>query len=240
MLYTKRQRLNEFRILREQEEESKGPPFTPPQERLLQTPEVSDSLTEKEASVDQKIDAYLMQYEKEAVPLDSEDQDKLSSEGRQQAEEQPTPLSERRRKVTSLYRFLFEQDAAAAPTDAPADTGGDDTGGGGETPEPGAEAPVAPVPKINIRKFAEGVARLVNNYQTLVDPKTIILNRAMYYISKNYSPRLAKEFMSILERDFDLTPKTPAQKEAEYPTAPRAAGSGPDNGGGVPAGGGGD
>jgi hypothetical protein len=59
--------------------------------------------------------------------------------------------------------------------------------------EPGAAAAVAPVPKINIRHFAEGVARLVNNYQTLLDPKTVILTRAMYYISKNYSPKLAKE-----------------------------------------------
>jgi len=242
MLHPKRQRLNEFRILREQDdEESKGPPYIPPQERLLTTPDVSDSMTEKDASVDQKIDSYLMQYEKEAVPLDATDEDKLSPEGRQKAAEQPVPLSERR-KENKLYRWLFEQDDAGG--DGGDDTGGDDLGGGGggsggDAPEPGPEAPVAPVPKINIRKFAEGVARLVNNYQTLVDPKTIILNRAMYYIAKNYSPRLAKEFMSILERDFDLTPKTPAQKQADYPQAPTAGNSGPDNGGGVPSGGGG-
>ena len=95
------------------------------------------------------------------------------------------------------------------------------------------------MPKINIRKFAEGVARLVNNYQTLIDPKTIILNRAMYYVAKNYSPRLAKELMSILERDFDLTPKTQAQRDMQYPPAPRQANAGPDSGGGVPSGGGG-
>lgn len=237
MLYQKRQRLNEFKLLREQDEESKGPPYVPPQERILSTPEASDSMTEKDASVDQKIDAYLMQYEKEAVPLDGADEDKLAPEARQKAAEQPVPLSERR-KEKALYRWLFEQDDAAA--DAGGDTGGgEDTGGGGETPEPGAEAPVAPVPKINIRKFAEGIARLVNNYQTLVDPKTIILNRAMYYVAKNYSPRLAKELMSILERDFDLTPKTKAQVQAEYPPAPRQANAGPDSGGGVPSGGGG-
>lgn len=244
MLYHKRRRLNEFRILREQDEESKGPPYVPPQERILTTPESNDSMTEKDASVDQKIDAYLMQYEKEAVPLEGADEDKLSPEARQQAAEAPVPLSERR-KQRALYKWLFEQDAppadpaASAPTDTPTgDDAGEDTGGG-DTPEPGAEAPVAPVPKINVRKFAEGLARLVNNYQTLVDPKTIILNRAMYYIAKNYSPRLAKELMSILERDFNLTPKTKAQVQAEYPPAPRQANAGPDNGGGVPAGGGG-
>jgi len=245
MLYSKRQRLNEFRALREQDEESKGPPYVPPQERILATPDESDSMTEKDASVDQKIDSYLLQYEKESVPLDSQDEDKLDPKARQQAAEQPVPLSERRFKRNNLYRILFEQDEAGGGADAGAgggaDAGGGDAGGsGGETPEPGAEAPVAPVPKINIRKFAEGIARLVNNYQTLVDPKTIILNRAMYYIAKNYSPRLAKELMSILERDFDLTPKTQMQVQAEYPAAPRAGNSGPDSGGGVPSGGGGD
>jgi len=174
--------------------------------------------------------------------LDGADEDKLSPEARQKAAEQPVPLTERR-KEKALYRWLFEQDAPDAGAAPPDDAGGDDAGGddsgGEETPEPGAEAPVAPVPKIKIRKFAVGVARLVSNYQTLVDPKTIILNRAMYYIAKNYSPRLAKELMSILERDFDLTPKTKTQVQAEYPPAPVQANAGPDSGGGVPSGGGG-
>jgi hypothetical protein len=228
MFHPKRQRLNEFRVLFEQEEESSGPPYTAPPERTLEVPEVSDSLSEKEGSVDLKIDRYLMQYEKESVPLEDQEKEKAPPN-------KLSPLTERNR---SLYSILFEQDAPAADAgggDA-ADAGGD--AGGGETPEPGAEAPVAPVPKINIRKFAEGVARLVNNYQTLIDPKTIILNRAMYYISKNYSPRLAKEMMSILERDFDLTPKTKSEVQAEYPPAPRQANAGPDSGGGVPSGGG--
>jgi hypothetical protein len=228
MLYSKRQRLNEFRLLREQDEESKGPPYAAPAERTLETPDISDSLSEKEASVDLKIDRYLMQYEKEAVPLEDQEKEKAPPN-------KLSPLTERKR---NLYSILFEQDAPAA------DAGGDDAGGdaggggGGETPEPCAEAPVAPVPDINIRRFAEGIARLVNNYQTLIDPKTIILNRAMYYISKNYSPRLAKEMMSILERDFDLTPKTKSEVQAEYPPAPRQANAGPDSGGGVPSGGG--
>ena len=34
MLYAKRQRLNEFRVLREQDDAPKGPPYIPPQERI--------------------------------------------------------------------------------------------------------------------------------------------------------------------------------------------------------------
>ncbi len=229
----KRNRHSEF--LLEQDDDSKGPPYVPPKERILTTPAASDSLAEREASVDEKIDKYLLQYEKESVPLNNKEAPERNS------------LAEKRerRKSKDLYSFLFEQDAAAdpaaaePPADPAADAGGGDDSGGGDDVKPGAEAEVAPVPKINVRKFAEGVARLASNYETLIDPKTIILNRAMYYISKNYSPRLAKEFMSILQRDFDLTPKSISQREAEYPAAPRQAGSGPDDGGGAPAGGGG-
>ena len=227
-------RRNDFLLLREQDEESKGPPYIPPPERILQTPDVSDSQTETNASLDQIVDRYLLQYEKEAVPLNNDKQQQVSG---------PKQLGENR---LNLYRLLFEQDAPPGG-DAPAgDTGGDTGGdaGGGDTggdsgTEPGAAAEVAPVPFINIRKFAEGIARLVNNYQSLIDPQTVILNRAMYYISKNYSARLAKELMSILQRDFNLSPKTPNEKEKGTPPAPTAANSGPDSGGGVPSGGGG-
>ena len=222
-------RKNDFLLLREQDEESKGPPYTPPPERILQQPNVADSVTEKNASIDQIIDRYLLQYEKESVPLNGEP-----------VVSGPKQIGENK---LSLVSYLFEQDAppggdAPAGGDTPADTGGD-TGGddAGDSTEPGAAAEVAPVPFINIRKFAQGVARLVNNYRSLVDPETIILNRAMYYVAKNYSARLAKELMSILQRDFDLTPKTPMEKEEQTPKAPTAANSGPDSGGGVPSGG---
>lgn len=237
-------RRNEF-LLREQDE-GDGPkvPYTPPKERILQPPAVSDTMTETNASLDQLVDRYLLQYEKESVPIN-----------REPDVTGPKPIGENkrtRRKSGRLLSFLYEQDAppdaGAAPDpggggdagggDVGGDMGGGDSGDSGSDTEPGAETPTAPVPKINIRNFAEGVARLVNNYKTLLSPETVILNRAMFYISKNYSARLAKEMMSILQRDFDLTPKTLGQKEAELPQAPRAGGSGPDNGGGVPSGGG--
>jgi len=92
------------------------------------------------------------------------------------------------------------------------------------------------VPKINIRKFAEGVARLAINYDTLLDPQSVILNRAMYYISKNYSPRLAKEMVSILAQDFKLSADTSVKGADNVYAMPFSAGAGPESGG-VPAGG---
>ena len=238
----KKIRRNEFLLLEQDEggDEPKGGDYTPPKERILQYPDVADSLIETNASLDQIVDRYLIQYEKEAVPINQEEP-MLGVAG----PKGPKPIGENK-QTFSLSRILFEQDAAAPDAGGGTDTGAADAGGGdlgggdagGDTPEPGA-AVTAPVPKINIRHFADGVARLVNNYQTLLDPKSVILTRAMFYISKNYSPRLAKEMMGILERDFDLTPKTKSQHQAEIPPAPRQANAGPDSGGGVPSGGGG-
>jgi len=236
----KKIRRNEFLLMEQDEggDDAKGGPYTPPKERILQYPDVAETTLETNASLDQIVDRYLLQYEKEAVPLNAEPEEKLP---------QRQPVAERKQRRSHFYRFILEQDAPAdagggAPADSSGgtDTGGGDTGGGdsGGGTEPGAEAAVAPVPKINIRHFAEGIARLVNNYQTLIDPKSVILTRAMYYISKNYSPKLAKEMMGILERDFDLTPKTMTQQNNEIPAAPRQANAGPDSGSGVPSGGG--
>lgn len=125
--------------------------------------------------------------------------------------------------------------------------GGMDMGGGdpmmGDGPpsdeqsDSASAAETVPTPKINIKRFADGVARLATNFNVLLDPKSVITNRAMYYIAKNYSPRLAKELVSILERDYKLSAKTQTQKSGESKKAPLNALAGPDSGG-VPSGGG--
>lgn len=233
---------NDFvRLLAEQEGESGE--YTPPQQRTLSIPDAAGSVTEQDASVDQKIDGYLLQFEREAVGVN--DPEAAIEDG-------ASPVVT---EGKSLYRWLFEQVAEPPPGDT-GGPGADLAGGGGDMGlgdlggdlggDPGGDdgdgapkaAQVAPVPKINIRRFAEGVARLAINYRALIDPRSIIINRAMYYISRNYSPKLAKELVSILERDFKLSAKTISQKESEVPSAPTAANAGPESGG-VPSGGGG-
>lgn len=266
-----RRRGNEFfKVILEQDDGGDAPAGDAPQfrEKILSTPDASDSMSETNASMDEIVDKYLLQYEKEAVPVNNSNGGGSGpgKEGTAQGEP-PQPVQEqtvrsRKRRSSSLSSFLFEQDdpglgGGAAPAPSSPGGGGDPFGGGGDAgggddpfggddgggddggDAPDKPSPAAPVPHINVRRFAEGVARLANNYQALIDPQTVILNRAMYYVSKNYSARLAKELMSILQRDFNLTPKTTAQKSGEAPPAPRAGGSGPDNGGGAPGGGGG-
>ena len=195
-----------------------GTKFEAPKDVILAAPEVGDSFIEKDASLDQIVDKYLMKYEQESVPLESNEKEEESSSKKIDEEF----------KYNKLNYYIFEQDAGLPPLPPAGDLG---------APLPGAAststpAKTEPVPKINLRKFAQGVARLVYNYQSLINPKRIILNRAQTYIEKNYSTRLAKELMGILERDFNLSSKTNAQKEDEAPSAPRAGRAGPEGGGG--------
>lgn len=242
--------------------------YEQPQPRLTGIPDATDTLREKNASVDQKIDSYLFSFERDATAQGLAKKSAAATATIANDErpdlttmQQVFETKRRRPSVTSMAALLFEQqpDPAADPA-AGADAGGagggsDPFGGGGmggddpfadlggddSSPSDGDSGDASggetvPVPKINVRKFAEGVARLAINYDTLLDPQSVVLNRAMYYISKNYSPRLAKELVSILEQDFKLSAKTNVKGRESAYAMPFAGGAGPESGG-VPAGG---
>lgn len=274
---TKTKKLSRY-LLAEQESGGEGSSnYEQPQPRLTGIPDASDSLREKNASVDQKIDSYLFSFERDATAhglakksaaatatIANDERPDLNT--MQQVFES---LASRGKKTSkpgnkmSSFLFVSEQQQPDPAADAgvagdPAGGGGDpfggggapDLGGGGDDPfadlgddsgddSSGGDASggeTVPVPKINVRKFAEGVARLAINYDTLLDPQSVILNRAMYYISKNYSPRLAKELVSILEQDFKLTAKSNVKGRDSVYAMPFAGGAGPESGG-VPSGG---
>lgn len=201
---------------------------------------------EKPISLDQAIDRYLVQYERESIP---------TSEVFESS------------NIKSLMGFLFEQDLEepaddeeadpaadpAAGEDAPLDVGGADAGGldlgggggldlggdaaGGDAAGAGAggeekQEPVVNTPQINLQDFTRSVARLVNNAQALINFQTLILNRAEAYIKNNYDERTAKEMMSILDNQWDLRPETvetTANPDTEYPQ-PHTAVTGPMGG----------
>ena len=78
----KKIRRNEFLLLEQDDDAPKGGLYTPPKERMLQYPDVADSMIETNASLDQIVDRYLLQYEKEAVPLNIEPEEKLPQRDR--------------------------------------------------------------------------------------------------------------------------------------------------------------
>jgi len=79
---------------------------------------------------------------------------------------------------------------------------------------------------IDLRKFAAETARLVKNYDTLMDIKSIILNKALSYIKVKYGDDTAKSLADVLEQDFRLSVAKPAGTEDdEVPEAPIAVGA---------------
>lgn len=222
-------------------------------------------------SLDQKVDHFLIQYEREANPqeamfaddvgLNSAMTTKSSTSGvgagfggGQSAVATPVAmekgLGENRRNKNSLKALLWEADDPAAggapdPTGGAApDLGGgggglDALGGGDIGGDDGGGQPQLDVPKpqINLSIFANKLARLINNFDSLVNPKMIVLNRAYTYIRQNYDENTAKELLVLLEMNYNLSNTTLGDKErmlvGQVPFAVGAGDGGSGGGGGA-------
>lgn len=236
------------------------------QENVIAPSQTDPVVVQKNISLDQKVDKYIISYEKESIPTE-QDYDipgsppivagpppsMGTSVGPGEMGQDMFPVvktrvqgeSINRRNKGGILSQLFEAegddpttspDATGGDTDA---TGGDATDlGGGDT---GNEAPVdtttstAPVidtPKINLNHFGMGIARLINNYESLLNPKVTILGRAIEYIRVNYDEPTSKQFQEMMEQNFDLRLEEP---ERDQRMAPFAAGAlvGDSGGGGA-------
>lgn len=206
-------------------------------------------IPQKNVSLDQVIDRYIVRYEKESMP-----QTQSPGPGPTSANaSSPETLEERQLRL--LNNLLSEQDLPPLPPpgddgggdlggDLGGDDGGDGGGGGGGDGKAPEGPPVINTPKINLNDFSRSMARLVNNYDALLNPKSIILNRAEAYIKTNYDERTAKMFMQIMERNYGLhttnTEYSAAAGGGDFPT-PAAANAGGEpgqlaGGGGGPSG----
>lgn len=161
---------------------------------------------QKPVSLDQAVDKYLIQYERESIPTsevyESSNLNNLMGFLLEQEEE---PVEEGEDEEEG------ELELPGGDEDLGLDLGGDEAGGDVDTPADGDEEtdspqPVIATPKINLQDFTRNLARLVNNSQALIDFQTLILNRAESYIKNNYDERTAKEMMGILENQWDLKP----------------------------------
>jgi hypothetical protein len=181
-------------------------------------------------SLDMKVDNYFMKYEKESLPT----QQTYAVPGTDLGASAPS-MMEFKKVALRLLREAEGDDPAADAGADPAMGGGDagaDAGGGEEAPA-GGGAPAAPAvenPRFNVRNFAQSVARLVLNYEGLLDPRTTILNRARAYVEKNYDAGLARQMMEILESQFQLSPREPQANNGVV--APPAGGAWTGVGGG--------
>ena len=86
----------------------------------------------------------------------------------------------------------------------------------------------SPADDIDLRDFASNVARLVKNYQNLIDWESVILNKASTFINNHYGEDTAKVLFDILESEYGIAKET---QEEEAPGAPIAVGARSEGGG---------
>lgn len=189
-----------------------NPPPVPQNTQQTDPPE-----TPLDVSLDAALDRYVVRYEKESIPTSETYEDELYGE--------PTYESVIREALYEAPEDEEEplEDEEGMEDDAPMDDGGF---GGEEAPPEGdvpAEQPVMNTPQINLQDFARSVARLVNNYDALLNPKNTILNRVEKYVETNYDVRTAKELVDLLDRNYGLRSDADEAPD-EWPT-PQAAGS---------------
>lgn len=202
-------------------------PVAPPQS----SQEFAPVQTPKNISLDQTVDRYFVRYEKESIPTNDVYETRIHKKSfiKEQLDDDLGDLGG------------DDEEPEEGLDDLSGDLGGDDLGGedggdlGGDAEaDAGESEPVVATPKINLNDFARSVARLVNNFQSLLDPKTVILNRAESYITNNYDQRTAQELMQVLEQNYGLKPveveNTATQSESEFPQ-PYTAGAWGGSGG---------
>ena len=83
---------------------------------------------------------------------------------------------------------------------------------------------------IDLKHFAADLARLVKNYDTLIDMESIILNKAYAYIQNNYGDDTVKALKDVLEQEFNIEIER-NEIERDEPEIPIAVGAGGGAGG---------
>ena len=79
---------------------------------------------------------------------------------------------------------------------------------------------------IDLRNFAANVARLVKNYQNLIDWESVILNKADSFINNHYGEDTASALFDILDEEYGIAKKTKEEEPLEAPIAIGARGEG--------------
>lgn len=185
----------------------------------------------KPVSLDQIVDRYIVRYERESIPLEgSPGEGGVGSTMYEDA------------GIKELVAFLLAEQAPppppppAAPEEeedeeapAPEEDPGDLGIPGGEEPMDTSDAPPPPgeemtpavmnTPKINMNNFTRSVARLINNFNALLNPKSIILNRVSAYVASNYDERTAKLFDQVMKQNYGIRgTETETDSREEFPS----------------------
>jgi len=65
-------------------------------------------------------------------------------------------------------------------------------------------APKLGIEDLDVESFSTSVVRLIDNYENLLEIRNTLIRRARSFLEKGYSPDVVKQFMTILDEDFDI------------------------------------
>lgn len=149
-------------------------------------------------SIDVQVDRFLSEYESESKMSKNEGKDW-------------------RRFLRRLLEAEGDEDEAELDAE--------DEGGGDE--EEATEEKMT-IEDLDLNSFASSVARLIDNYDSLLEIKTTILRRAINFMNKNYELDVVEKFKDTMEDQFDLSVNSDIETADDFqaPPADRAGGSG--------------
>ena len=181
-------------------------------------------------SVDYQIDQFLIGYERDAIQA-ADAGDMFES------------------LETKSLDYLLEQDEDPFAEDEEdpfaEETGeGDEAEGEGEDEEApddaasikATEPADLPTPKMNMSAFVSNINRLLANYDSLLDTRTVIINRAKNYLEENYGELHVSKFEEIINQDgrLNITQDQRVELEDEpFQVGAYAGGTGGLGGGGA-------
>lgn len=122
----------------------------------------------------------------------------------------------------TLRRLLeAEDDKEGGEDEAEGDEGGE---------EAEAKAEKLTMEDIDVNSFASSVARLIDNYDSLLEVRDTIMRRATNYLGKNYELDVIEKFKDVMSEQFDIgeddTPQGLANEKFPAPPADRSLGGG--------------
>jgi len=185
-------------------------------EELFSEPTASEEVTRLEKdSADDQIDSFILKFEKDSIFAEDPDSSSLNeSLSRLSLSALLLEQSPEGDEVEEEEEEVEEEpadDAAPVEDPPPADSSDSDA-------EP---LETLPKPPLDIDAFTKRVARLAMNHQTLLDIKTVVVNRAMNFLIDNYDQAHADEMREILDSQFDFD----LDGGKEDPAAPYAVGA---------------
>lgn len=128
------------------------------------------------------------------------------------------------------YLASYEKDATNGVSEGIIREADDDEGEDGNDAEEAvpSEPTKLKLDSIDMESFVDDVARLIENYDNLLEVRSTIARRAINFISKNYDADTVKELKSIFKNNHSIIPgEDPEDHEAFDFKAPPAGEAGP-------------